>query len=352
MIKFFQTADWHITLKTAYGKLRFKYIDKAVYKMGQAAVDREVDFIVVLGDMFDSVNPSEEERDFAGSCLEKLSRHVKVYVIAGNHDSNEMFTAMGSMDKIKSLGGSNTSRVEFILRPTIKAINGYRIYFLPHRNDIPKKVIKARKKKIDILFSHFSVIGGSLSSSNFKMKRWVDPKLLDKFVYTGLGDLHKPQPHYSGSIGRINFGERKDEKGYLFVTVNKKKYMTEFIKTADLKFVQLNLVNGQLLDSINNKPAKNLKGAIAKIRYKGKDRDTIRVYKEKALKRGAREVKIEIIRSKGKVSKAEKLKRIDYKVPFLNSLQKYLKQDKSLNKIRRKRIFKFVSKVAKAHGLN
>ena len=45
---------------------------------------------------------------------------------------------------------------------------------------------------------------------------------------------------YSGSIERVDFGERKEEKGFCVVTIHEKQYATyEFIKTPTRPFIQI-----------------------------------------------------------------------------------------------------------------
>ena len=45
---------------------------------------------------------------------------------------------------------------------------------------------------------------------------------------------------YSGSIERVDFGERKEDKGFCHVTIHEKNYATyEFIKTPIRPFIQL-----------------------------------------------------------------------------------------------------------------
>ena len=349
MIKFIQTADWHATLKSTYGEQRFECIDKATDRMAEMLSQKSVSFIVLLGDIFDNVNPTEEERLFVSKQVKKLAKAGKVYWILGNHDKNELFSAVGSTKVLM-----NEGNLRIIIKPTIIKIKGIKFGFLSHRKDIPKIISEFNRSKVDVLFSHFSIIGGSVSTSNFKLKRWVDPKLLSRFLYVGLGDLHVRQNngriHYSGSPVKVNFGERNDVKGFLLVKLNKEKRSAkiDFIESPDLKMYQLKLSKGKLLDYNNLKAFKDFKDAILKIRYFHKDRGIVTLFKEKALTSDARAVTLELIRVK---EKGKKAKKIDYTLPFGKILKRYLKQDKNVKKLRRKRIFTYTMKVAKESGI-
>ena len=349
MIKFLQTADWHSTLKTTYGKSRFECIDLATDKMAEMLSKKTVSFIVLCGDIFDTVNPTEEERQFVSAQVKKLGKAGKVYWILGNHDKNELFSALGSTKIL--MGETN---IKILIKPTIIKIDGYKFGFLSHSKDVPRVISEFNKEKVDVLFSHFSIIGGSVSSSNFKLKRWIDPKILSRFLYTGLGDLHtlqhKDRIWYSGSPVKVNFGERADVKGFLSVRLSKKKrsVKVKLIETPDLKMYMLKFSNGKLLDYSNMKEFKDYSGAILKIRYFHKDRDIIPNYKEHAVTSGARGVSLELIRVR---DKGRKVKRIDYNLPFGKILDTYIKQDKTVKPKRGKRIFKYAMKVAKESGI-
>ena len=72
---------------------------------------------------------------------------------------------------------------------------------------------------------------------------------IEPFDYVALGHLHRyqnlksygyPAIVYSGSIERIDFGERKEEKGFCCHHSKKKVTAThEFIKTPTRPFIQI-----------------------------------------------------------------------------------------------------------------
>ena len=349
-MRFLQTADWHVTLKTTYARYRMELMDRATDVMAKRLSGKSTSFIVLAGDIFDNVNPTEEERVFVSEQVKKLSDAGKVYWILGNHDKNELFSAIQST---KILIGSNPN-LRIFIQPTIVKIKGFKVAFVSHDIEIPKIIKSMKNAGADILFSHFSIIGGSLSSSNFKLKRWIDPELLRKFLYVGLGDLHEQQSnkriHYSGSLVKVNFGERTSLKGFLDVTCKKetRENKVKFVATPDIRMEQVKLSKGQLVNYTNMKKFTDYKDVILKIRYFSKDRGIVSKYKEKAMTEGARGITLDIIKPK---EKGKDIKRINYKSPFNKVFKRYLKQDIKLKKKQRIKIYKYAIKVARDSGI-
>lgn len=107
---------------------------------------------------------------------------------------------------------------------------------------------------------------------------------LKPFDYVALGHLHRhqnlnpngyPAVVYSGSIERIDFGERKEEKGFCLVSIPEKGKATyTFIPVPTRPFIQIEvaLISGtsgisQTDQIINEIKKHDLKDAIVKIIY-------------------------------------------------------------------------------------
>jgi len=142
---------------------------------------------------------------------------------------------------------------------------------------------------------------GVFSGSERRAIYGNDPVLLPSqlavapFDYVALGHLHRhqnlntggyPAVVYCGSPERIDFGERKEEKGFCLVTIQEKnKTSYEFIKTLARPFLQIDHhlkadknQTEQLLDELKKH---NLEGAIIKIKYHVPDetKDTVDLQK-------------------------------------------------------------------------
>src|SRR5205085_1550264 len=98
-----------------------------------------------------------------------------------------------------------------------------------------------------VLAGHLTVANGIFSGSEKRAIYGTDPLFLPSelaiapFDYVALGHLHRyqnlnqdgyPAVVYSGSLERIDFGERKDEKGFCLISIpSKGAAIHEFIKT-------------------------------------------------------------------------------------------------------------------------
>jgi exonuclease SbcD len=138
-----------------------------------------------------------------------------------------------------------------------------------------------------ILAGHLTVTNGLFSGSERKAIYGHDPVLMPSqlaippFDYVALGHLHRFQNLneggipiiYSGSIDRIDFGERKEEKGFVVVSIDEqKKCSFEFVQLATRPFIQVDVIleeeieqTSQILMALKRH---NLKDAIIKITYK------------------------------------------------------------------------------------
>jgi exonuclease SbcD len=138
-----------------------------------------------------------------------------------------------------------------------------------------------------VLTGHLTVSSGIFSGSEKRAIYGTDPVLLPSqlaippFDYVGLGHLHRyqdlnpngyPSVVYSGSPERIDFGERRETKGFCLVTIEEKNKTTHrFIETPQRPFYQVEVhlndqtsQTDQIMDAIKKY---DLKDAIIKILY-------------------------------------------------------------------------------------
>jgi exonuclease SbcD len=152
---------------------------------------------------------------------------------------------------------------------------------------IAKKATELDPKIPAILAGHLTVSNGIFSGSERKAIYGHDPVLLPSqlaippFDYVALGHLHRfqnLQEHgtpivYSGSIDRVDFGERKEEKGFCVVSITQDKQCSfEFITIPTRPFIQIDVIlephidkTTQILQAIEKH---SIKDAIIKITYK------------------------------------------------------------------------------------
>jgi exonuclease SbcD len=89
MIRILHTADWHIG-QTLRGFSREHEHRKVFERLEAIVVERDVDALVIAGDVFDSQNPSGEAQQLYYNTLVRLNRahpRMAMVIAAGNHDA-------------------------------------------------------------------------------------------------------------------------------------------------------------------------------------------------------------------------------------------------------------------------
>lgn len=134
---------------------------------------------------------------------------------------------------------------------------------------------------------HLTVSSGVFSGSEKRAVYGNDPVLMpsqlaiEPFDYVALGHLHRyqnlnnngyPAIVYSGSIERVDFGERKEPKGFCFIQVERKKTTHEFIEVPTRPFIQVEVKidphnEDHTFQIINALKKHVLKDAVLKILY-------------------------------------------------------------------------------------
>ncbi len=89
-IKIVHAADFHIGaslshLGTQLAKQRGDEIRQSLIRVADFCKEKEVDALIIAGDIFDTHKPTKADSEFVKNTLSSL-RDIPVYIIAGNHD--------------------------------------------------------------------------------------------------------------------------------------------------------------------------------------------------------------------------------------------------------------------------
>ncbi len=324
MIKFIHTADIHFGMEN-YGKIdsktgihtRLLDFERALNFCIDVAIEKEVDFFMFAGDAYKTAHPSPTQQRLLTRCFLRLHKAgIPLVIVVGNHDNPLSFGKANSLDIFGQFPVGKfhviAKPASFMLQtksgpiqivgipwPTRNSISVSKKHALKSALELTEYISKAVGKLITnyaqqldptipaVLTGHLTVSSGIFSGSEKRAIYGTDPVLLPSqlaikpFDYVGLGHLHRyqdlnkngyPSVVYSGSPERIDFGERKEDKGFCVVTIHEKNKTThEFIKTPQRPFVQIEvkLQSGktqteQMLDAIKKY---KLKDAIVKIKY-------------------------------------------------------------------------------------
>ena len=99
-MKILHTADWHLG-KRLDGFSRFDEQVAVLNEIITIANEKNVDLILIAGDLFDAFNPPVEAVELFYKTLKNLSNNGKrpVVAIAGNHDSPDRINAPNPLAK-------------------------------------------------------------------------------------------------------------------------------------------------------------------------------------------------------------------------------------------------------------
>jgi len=324
MIRFIHTADIHFGMEN-YGKIdaktgihtRLLDFEKALNECIDVAIKESVDFFLFAGDAYKTHNPSQTQQKLLFKCFLRLYKAgIPIVIVIGNHDHPLSFGKAHALDMLGEIplegfhvfskpgtitlttknGPITIVGVPWPTRNTIaiadKHLDKSNSQLTEYISKAVAHIISDFAKKIDqtipaVLASHITVSTGIFSGSEKRAIYGNDPMLMPSqlaiapFDYVALGHLHRhqnlnesgyPAVVYSGSIERIDFGERKEEKGFCLVSIPEKgKAIYEFIPVATRPFIQIDvtLTSGtpqtdQIIDAIKKHKLHN---AIVKIVY-------------------------------------------------------------------------------------
>jgi exonuclease SbcD len=266
MIRLLHTADLHLGVD-AYGRLDpatglstrvadcLASLDLAV----EAALTQGVDLF-----LFKNREPSQtHQREFAKRIARLANAGVAVFLVVGNHDLPNALGRATAVEIFDTLAIRNvyvaskpgTYRVEtrhgplqivalpWATRSHLLAREEYKNRTIEEVNRLVEdkldNILKAEVKALDpslpaILAGHLT-LSEALPGSEVRMTimRGRDPIMFRSslanpaFAYVALGHIHRhqvlnayPPMVYAGSLQRLDFGEEKEDKGYVLVTID------------------------------------------------------------------------------------------------------------------------------------
>ena len=248
-MKFIHTGDLHIGRKIFDVSL----IEDQKVVLGQIydiALQEEADAVVIAGDVYDRAVPSTEAVAVLDHFLTRFVKaRIPVIMISGNHDSGErvafadqilekqgVYIAGGGTAGLKCVRLEDEwGPVDFVLMPFVKpAVLG-----CSDSACAVQKMLDGLPGFLEghryVLTTHFFVTGNDgrepeLSDSETGISvgglDMVPASLFEKFHYTALGHIHRPQcmwegkVYYAGSPMKYSFSEAKGEKSVNLVELD------------------------------------------------------------------------------------------------------------------------------------
>jgi exonuclease SbcD len=324
-IRVMHFADTHFGVET-YGRLdpatglNTRLIDfrESLCRAIDAALAEGVQLALFAGDAYKSRDPSQtHQREFA-SCIRRLTdAGVPVVMLTGNHDipnvrgrahSMEIYRTLGVREVhifqrpellvIDTPGGpAQIAAMPYLMKGFMLARDEYlgktadevrQIMEQKYTNNLNDLAERADRSLPTVLMGHFWVRGARLSAwqqgyfnVNEPQVNLSDLSRPDVFDYVALGHIHKhqtlnresyPPVVYSGSPDCIDFGERREAKGYVLVVLAKGSTTYRFVEVPGarkLLDIEVDADNDSPTETILEEISKHaLRGNIVRLTYR------------------------------------------------------------------------------------
>lgn len=253
MVKFIHCADLHLDSPfRARASMPKNILDdlmestyKSVERMIDFAIDKEVDFIVIVGDVFDNQNRTLKSEVFLNEQFKRLEeKGIFVFMSHGNHDPlSSGFNTSWPHNVNVFLDEVETFELESSRKEQIY-VHGFSYYMDDsYENKIDYYPSSKKNKGI-----HIGMLHGTYSKSSYPEKRYTEFTLesLNQKLYNywALGHIHKrhevsdlPPVVYPGNIqGRHK--KEVGEKGFIYVEGDEVELKRTFVATQEVTFVE------------------------------------------------------------------------------------------------------------------
>lgn len=253
----------------------------------KTCVETKVDIVLFGGDIFKNSFPSPTtQKMFAEKISLLLKNEIPLIILTGNHDAPISFGKSSPIELYESLGLSTIKVVSKPEKLRMKTKSGeLQLLCLPwpttsnfrtkeeaksiSREEIAQEVVKRcnawltqQSELLDktlpsVVLAHVNIASAIFSGTEKRALITPDPTFetsdfrLEGIDYVALGHVHKFQNLnenyeipivYPGSIERIDFGEEKNEKGFVIAEITEKgKTEFEFIPTNARKFLTIKI---------------------------------------------------------------------------------------------------------------
>lgn len=273
-------SDLHLRTVDKYGKLLSSGINSRlqdrldnIKKSVDYALDKDVDYWICLGDVFDKINPAEFLRDkFIELMAPLIKKGIPIIILIGNHDTD--YKVHSFMTEAKLLDTLGSGALSIISEPALLKLGGVECLFIPFDTDeaIAEQLIKYKNK---IIFGHMGVKGAMVSGTEYILSLGTNPALFKPHRFAFLGHYHKSQVAkkwmYIGSIAKVDFGERNDKKGFTYLEASDTSIKHKFIDVNDRVFFQHTIHQTEDPDFGILRTWTNLKGKVLKLTFVGEE---------------------------------------------------------------------------------
>jgi exonuclease SbcD len=337
-IKLVHVSDIHFGSGESHGRInsqsglnvRFEDFVAALTRVVDYSIEKQIDIFLFSGDAYKNASPEPVYQKMFARELKRLSdAAIKSVLVVGNHDQVLRASQSHAMSVFQSLQVPGMITVDRPLSTVIDTKNGaLQLVGLPHvtRHQLMtldkykdlsaaeidrvlvehiRDLLRGFYLKLDpniptVVTAHMStdtalagieeelLVGYTLTFPN---EIFID----DKIDYVALGHIHKhqvlkaakPAIVYAGSLERVDFGEEKEDKGFVAVQIERGHCQFEFISINPRPFITVDIdltKSENPSDDLAHSTAKAVvPGCVLRVRYKIKQ-DQINLIDEERLR--------------------------------------------------------------------
>jgi exonuclease SbcD len=279
-MKMIHTADWHLCDRL--GRIdRTEDLYARVERVAQLCEQREADVLLIAGDLFSKQASVDDITGMLTQMRETFAtffaRGGTILALSGNHDHDGRINMVRASMRLASPAAGRDGHLEggrmYLVNgkaiATITAADGERVQFVfvPYpivsRYELSATEYRTKEEENRLLHGRIAEwlqglankpgfdphlptvlaahlhVRGSETHSLFQIRESDDvifdfADLNPGWAYVALGHIHKPQMlhsqmnvRYCGSLDRLDFGEKHDDHGVLFVEIGQNGLMTE-----------------------------------------------------------------------------------------------------------------------------
>jgi DNA repair protein SbcD/Mre11 len=284
-VRILHTGDWHVG-KTLARRSRNDETRAALDEVLTIAVEREVDALLVCGDVFEHLSPSPEAEEVVYTALARFEdERISVVLLPGNHDQPQRWRALepllarfavhvvpevrrperGGIVEIPAKDNSTSAEIAVLPWVSERRLVGaaalmglaeqpFQTYAAEVARLIEALCSPFDHAKCNVLAGHLYISGARPAGSERALTIGdlyaVAPQAIPSTAqYVALGHVHRPQripgvavpARYAGSLLQLDFGEVGQEKSVVLVDLapGKPAQVEEIPLTAGRRLVDV-----------------------------------------------------------------------------------------------------------------
>jgi DNA repair protein SbcD/Mre11 len=293
MVKILHLSDIHLGSGFSHGKInpetgintRLEDFVNSLKICIDRAIAEPVDLVLFGGDAFpDATPPPYVHEAFASQFRRLADANIPAILLVGNHDQHSQGSGGASLSIYRTLvvpgfivgdtiathrldtqnGAVQVITLPWLNRSTLLTRPETEGLALAEVNEMLiqklQPVLEAEIRRLDpdlptVLLAHLMADRATLGAEKFLAvgKGFTIPMSMlirEEFDYVALGHVHKhqnlnpsndPPVIYPGSIERVDFGEEKEDKGYIFLEVESGKAEWEFCTLPARPFITIEI---------------------------------------------------------------------------------------------------------------